>query len=557
MRLHTLIALAFVALTAVITFPQIAGFADSVPYHSDPYFSMWRLGWVAHAIRTNPRALFDANIFYPERGTLAYSDAILLPGIVLAPFFWARFNPVVLYNAVLFAAFALSGYTAFLLARSLTGCVTAAVIAGVIYAFAPYHFTHYMHLELQLVFWIPLALLLLHRIVDHGRGRDGILLGLTMAAQLLSSIYIGIFAIVYFVVLMPVLLAITGFRHARRVVLPLALGAIVMVPLVVPYALAYVRAEGTVGARGPDEVKIYSASRANYLSAPPMNRLYGWTAVADPIRADEMNLFPGVVAVVLALVGIVGGKGRIRFAYLAGLVAAGELTRGSNSAVYLWLFEHVRAFQGLRSPARMDILVNLSLAVLSAYGMAFLLSIIGHRTRRRLASAAVTALLIAEYASSPVLAPAPKPSRVDALLSARPPAVVVELPLLSRKGFWLSLDPIYMYQGIGHFQNMLNGYSGHAPRSFYEMREQMASFPDDRSMAFLRRRHVTYLVVRAGLFEPEERAALLQQLNQRRDLSLEAMWPEGPQGAEAMYALSGNASPDVVIPVRTPDRQPR
>jgi len=85
----------------------------------------------------------------------------------------------------------------------------------------------------------------------------------------------------------------------------------------------------------------------------------------------------------------------------------------------------------------------------------------------------------------------------------------------------------------------------------------MASFSDDRSMAFLRRRHVTYLVVRAGLFEPEERAALLQQLNQRRDLSLEAMWPEGPQGAEAMYALSGNASPDVVIPVRTPDRQPR
>jgi hypothetical protein len=260
------------------------------------------------------------------------------------------------------------------------------------------------------------------------------------------------------------------------------------------------------------------------------------------------------VAVVLALVGIVGGKGRVRFAYLAGLVAAIELTRGSNSAVYLWLFEHVRAFQGLRSPARMDILVNLSLAVLSAYGTAFLLSIIGHTSRRRLAGGAVTALLIAEYASSPVLEPAPKPSRVDALLSARPPAVVVELPLLSRKGFWLSLDPIYMYQGIGHFQSMLNGYSGHAPRSFYEMREQMASFPDDHSMAFLRRRHVTYLVVRAGLFEPEERAALLQQLNQRRDLSLEAMWPEGPQGAEAIYVLSGNASRDVVIPVRTSDR---
>jgi hypothetical protein len=253
-------------------------------------------------------------------------------------------------------------------------------------------------------------------------------------------------------------------------------------------------------------------------------------------------------------VGIVGGKGRVRFAYFAGLLVAVELTRGAHSAGYLWLYEHVRAFQALRSPARIDILVNLSLAVLSAYGVAFLLSRIRHRTWKRLAGATVGALLIAEYASSPVIEPAPTPSRLDALLSMRPPGVVVELPLLSRKGFWLSLDPIYMYQGIGHFQNMLNGYSGHAPRSFYEMREQMASFPDDNSMAFLRRRHVTYLVVRAGLFEPEERATLLQQLSERKDLSLEAMWPDGPQGAEAMYVLSSNAPPDVVIPVRSPDK---
>ena len=37
------------------------------------------------------------------------------------------------------------------------------------------------------------------------------------------------------------------------------------------------------------------------------------------------------------------------------------MTRGSSSVVYLWLFEHVRVFQGLRSPARADVLVNLSL----------------------------------------------------------------------------------------------------------------------------------------------------------------------------------------------------
>ena len=33
------------------------------------------------------------------------------------------------------------------------------------------------------------------------------------------------------------------------------------------------------------------------------------------------------------------------------------MTRGSSSLVYLWLFEHVAAFQALRSPARFDTFV--------------------------------------------------------------------------------------------------------------------------------------------------------------------------------------------------------
>ena len=94
-----------------------------------------------------------------------------------------------------------------------------------------------------------------------------------------------------------------------------------------------------------------------------------------------------------------------------------------------------------------------------------------------------------------------------------------------------------MYQGIGHFQRMLNGYSGHAPASFYQMREEMASFPDDRSMDFLRKLHVDYVVVRAGLYEADQKAAPLEQIDEVEGLSLEAMWPDGPMGAEAVYQI--------------------
>lgn len=70
-----------------------------------------------------------------------------------------------------------------------------------------------------------------------------------------------------------------------------------------------------------------------------------------------------------------------------------------------------------------------------------------------------------------------------------------------------------------------------------QMRETMTSFPDDRSMAFLRDRGVDYVVVRAGLYEPKQAAALLEQIQRRNDLSLEAMWTAGPEGAEAIFKV--------------------
>jgi hypothetical protein len=69
------------------------------------------------------------------------------------------------------------------------------------------------------------------------------------------------------------------------------------------------------------------------------------------------------------------------------------------------------------------------------------------------------------------------------------------------------------------------------------MRNAMTSFPDDQSMAFLRDRHVDYVFVRIGLFEPQEAADVLAQIQKRADLSLEMMWTNGPQGAEALFKV--------------------
>ena len=71
-------------LTFVLAYP-LSVTADRTLPADDPdgHLFMWTLAWDAHAFVHQPLAIFDANIFYPNRNSLAY------PRISSA----ARFSP--------------------------------------------------------------------------------------------------------------------------------------------------------------------------------------------------------------------------------------------------------------------------------------------------------------------------------------------------------------------------------------------------------------------------------------------------------------------------------
>src|SRR6478735_8283622 len=58
---------------------------DRIPDLGDPLFSTWRVAWVNHQLFSNPRHLFDANIFYPEPLTLTFSDSVIVPALTAGP----------------------------------------------------------------------------------------------------------------------------------------------------------------------------------------------------------------------------------------------------------------------------------------------------------------------------------------------------------------------------------------------------------------------------------------------------------------------------------------
>ncbi len=127
----------FAVLTVAMTWPQGLYLSSQAPPHQDVYFNMWRLRWFAHALVTPSARLFDANIFYPEPQTLAYSDAMLVEGVIAAPLLWAGMTPVLVHNLLLLGAIAASGAAMFALARYLTGSRGAGILGGIVFAFAP------------------------------------------------------------------------------------------------------------------------------------------------------------------------------------------------------------------------------------------------------------------------------------------------------------------------------------------------------------------------------------------------------------------------------------
>jgi len=110
--------------------------------------------------------LFDANIFYPHTGTLAYSEANLGAGALAVPVYWATNNPYAAHNYVVLLAFLLSGVGTYYLVRHLTGDRRGAVVAAICFAFCPYVFAHLAHIQLLMTAGLPFSMLAFHRIVE-------------------------------------------------------------------------------------------------------------------------------------------------------------------------------------------------------------------------------------------------------------------------------------------------------------------------------------------------------------------------------------------------------
>jgi hypothetical protein len=125
----------------------------------DGRWSIWVVSLVAHKLTTHPSEVFQANIFYPHRYALAFSEANLGAGLLGAPVWLATKNPYTTHNVVFLAAFVTALAGAYYLARYLTGHRQAAAVAAILFGFCPFIFARTAHVQLLFIGSLPFCML--------------------------------------------------------------------------------------------------------------------------------------------------------------------------------------------------------------------------------------------------------------------------------------------------------------------------------------------------------------------------------------------------------------
>lgn len=537
-------------LAVAMTWPMAGKFDRAARLNfGDGEWSVWNVTWVAHALTTRPTDLFQANIFHPDRDTLAYSEANVVTGALGAPFHLATGgNPYATHNGAILAGLVLAFVFAWGFAETLGASSATAAAFAVAFTYCPYLFARTAHIQLMMTFGLPLALQAFHRVVERPTAARGVWLGASLAIQALACAYFGIFAgltvglgTLYYGVS-------RGLWRSARYWIAIGLGALVSVGLVVPFFLPYIRVQQELGfTRLIEDAAMYSADWQAWLasSAWAHRWMLPWLE-----RWNEV-LFPGFLLVALGLAGLVVGMRRAgqapprdsvhpqvagpplladalplsptrrrettMFYGLVGLIAFWA-SFGPKAGLYTVLYHTIPVFTFLRAPGRFGILVVLALGVLALVALQALLE---RRTpRTQLAGGIIAALLFTgEYATAPIRLEDAPPSVPDAhlRLASLPPGAVVELP------FWYIRSDFprharYMLLSTYHWHPLVNGYSDHIPQWFRDEVIRISSFPTAESLQIVVDRHrARYAVFHTRYYDSRSRVRLRERLEQYKD----------------------------------------
>ena len=509
--------------------------------HDDEWLNAWAVSWIAHQLPRAPLDLFDANMYYPAEQAMRYTEPLVVPGLIGAPFYWLGASPLLTHNLLVLAGLLLTALAMHRLVVHWTGDFWSGILAGALLTFGTAMVTRIAHIQFLHFYAFPLAVLALDRLLTGGRARDAAWVGVWVTVAALTSGYLVVLVVVVLGAAFVMRAGDWWGRRATGIAVRLggaaaATGAILLL-LMRPYLGAELRRASVADADSIGESLLgflRTAADLHYgIWSEPFWSEPFWTGGASPNA-----MFPGVVAIVLAGSAFATGarhapRGVRRM--LTGIGATGVvLSLGMLTPVYGWLATVLPPLLGMRSVSRFGILAIFAVAALAGIGW----SAVRARLHPRWQTAAAVGLLALATVES---LHAPLPYReltrnewyppIYGMLEAAPPGPVVEFPV--PRSFFLHENARYLLASTQHWRPIINGFGGFYPESYEEAVRRLATFPSDDAVDYLRSIGVQTVIVHGNRIRYFHFRRVLTEADRRSDVRLEARL-----GRDVIYSIA-------------------
>jgi len=542
--------LLYTILTIVMTWPLVTRMSHSmVGQVGDNIYFVWMIGWMKKALfdlGVNPFNIWFLN--YPQGWNLAYTEITPLQLAIALPFSLTG-NPIFAYNMALMLSFILAGLTMYLWVRDFSGKEYPALLAGMVYAFLPYHMAHFLigHLNLMGIQWFPLFFWGLFDLLGlrgahvnfekHGSWwKSALLAGISLGLIGLTSQYFLYMTLIISVCI--VICYLLFFARKRIFTIDFWKKMLVMglfsLPLVLAAILPYLSLmqQGGLPDRDLEVVRRFSASASPLDFLLPSTDHFLWGGwIGDHFNRElwvECTLYIGFCAAILILIFAIKRKILNLYplgwllaigAFVSFILALGpdlrweneifvvtlpELLKGilGRNRVHvplpgLFLFKYFPLYAKLRAFARFGVFLLTFSSFAAGLGATWLFSKINLRWRPALFIFLTGLILLDFYPGVYTQFTVVQPRQVDIWLAEQPgDGALIQMPFVKGE------DQEQIYYTLIHEKPFVGGFfNAFPPEQYQRVFPIMENFPDMGSVDLMRELGVQYVLVDVDEYE--------------------------------------------------------
>lgn len=487
--------------------------------------------WVIHSLLTDPMNIFNAHIYYPYQNTLAFSDPMILTGILAIPVKIIYKEAISVYNFTLISSLIMLGFSTFALTYYLTKNYFLSIFSGLLLIFSPAVLDYSVHIQVLAIWSYPLSILTFLLFIKTYKTRFLILSLLILTTQIYNSVLPGYFIAFSFFIIF--LFRSFGNRQLLKNIITLKNIIIILLFIItlLPIGNAYFSVSKEFNyVRDIRDAVHFAFQPEDFLFPGIRTKLNSLLYESIPTnRFSQNNEFkPGYLGlvfsalVILAFFYIIKNYKKISieiktfftisvFGFILSLGPVLHLGRQTIHEPfmiplpYALFYYIIPGFQGLRNSGRWNMLFMLAIVIVIGLILNKLLTKLSLK-KQIIIYASLLFLIISELnpiTLYPVIQTEDFPPVYSWLNNTPRNSAIIEMPIYNwNNGSFTGREIWRQYYSTLHFRRTANGYTGFSPPPWQKfVTRTTLNFPDNKTLKELKSMGINIIIVHKKEFD--------------------------------------------------------